>query len=71
MTKSDYRILKALENAGDLPVQSPSVLAKNIGITRQHTSTRLSVLVDRGLVERVDEGYYRITVDGSRKITEP
>lgn len=71
MSKTDYRILEALANAGDLPVQSPSVIAKNLGITRQYCSTRLSELVNRGLVEKIEDGYYRITDEGREFLNEP
>jgi Mn-dependent DtxR family transcriptional regulator len=71
MTETDYRILSGLDDAEELPVQSPAVLAKNIGKSRPYVSTRLSRLVDRGLVEKVEDGYYRITPRGRQKLTEP
>ena len=70
MNKTDYRILRGLDDADDFPIQSPAVIAKNLGITRQYASMRLKELVDRGYVEKVEDGYYRITPLGERKLTE-
>jgi len=71
MNKTDFRILRGLDDADDLAIQSPAVIAKNLGITRQYASMRLSVLVERGYVEKIEDGYYRITPTGERKLTEP
>lgn len=70
MTETDYRILSGLADAEQLPVQSPSVLAKNLGRTRPYVSERLGILADRGLVEKVEDGYYRVTDAGRAKLTE-
>ena len=69
MTRTDYRILEAMNDAEILSVQSPVIIAKNLGITRQYASMRLSELVERDLVEKVDDGYYRITESGRRELT--
>jgi len=71
MTKTDYRILDGLADANVLAIQSPAVIAKNLGISRQYASRRLGELVDRGLVEKVEGGYYRITAAGKRELTSP
>ena len=70
MSRTDYQILAALEDSGKLPAQKPSVIAFNLGLSREHVSRRLSEFVERGLVERVesDAGYYRITEAGRQKI---
>ncbi len=65
MTKSDPAILEVFEEAGiAIP---PAVAEYNLmGVSKSTISRRLPVLVDHGLLERVDEdrGYYRITDRG-------
>lgn len=65
MTKSDPAILEVFGEAGiAIP---PAVAEFNLeGISKSTISRRLPVLVDHGLLERVDEerGYYRITDRG-------
>ncbi|QCC60897.1 transcriptional regulator [Natrinema thermotolerans] len=58
---TDERILEIL-NSGLL--LSPQVIAKNIDKSRVHVNRRLSVLVDYGLVTRVERGYYEIAGPG-------
>ena len=70
MNKTDYRILRGLDDADELAIQSPAVIAKNLGISRQYASMRLSELVDRGYVEKVEDGYYRITQLGETELTK-
>lgn len=70
MTNTDYRILSALAECEPLPVQSPSVIAKNLGISQEHTNRRLLEFADRGYVEKVDRGYYRITDKGRSFISD-
>ena len=55
---TDERILEVLSLG---LVLSPKVIAKNIGKSRVQVSKRLPVLVDYGLVTRVERGYYEIT----------
>jgi predicted transcriptional regulator len=71
MSKSQYRILEALADAEILAVQTPSIIALNLDLSRQHVSRSLSELVDRGLVEKVDTGKYRITSAGRDEVTKP
>lgn len=71
MSKSQYRILEALADAEILAVQSPSLIALNLDLSRQHVSRSLVELVDRGLVEKVDTGKYRITSAGRDEVTGP
>ena len=71
MSKSQYRILEALADAEILAVQSPALIAYNLDLSRQHVSRSLRALVDRGLVEKVDTGKYRITEAGRAEVTEP
>ena len=56
---TDERILEALHSSK--MILSPSVIGKNIGRSREEVTRRLSVLVDYGLITRVDRGYYKIT----------
>ncbi len=65
MTKSDPAILELFSEAGiAIP---PGVVAFNLtGVSRSTIVRRLPVLVDHGLLEKVDEdrGYYQITERG-------
>nr|WP_277543714.1 winged-helix domain-containing protein [Halomicroarcula sp. FL173] len=60
----DDRILESLQSSG--MILSPAVIAKNIDKSREAVNRRLSVLVDHGLVMRVERGYYEITERGGR-----
>lgn len=66
MSREDYRILEALGDPDILEVQSPAVIAYNLDITRSHVSRRLSEFADRDLVEKIADGKYRITEQGTR-----
>lgn len=59
---TDDRILEALQSSG--MVLSPAVIGKNIGRSREQVTRRLSILVNYGLVTRVERGYYEITDQG-------
>jgi len=58
----DDRILELLSESG--LILSPSVVAINIDKSRDEVNRRLSKLVDEGLVDRVQRGYYEITDEG-------
>jgi ArsR family transcriptional regulator, cadmium/lead-responsive transcriptional repressor len=62
MTQADDRLLETLAESN--LILSPRVLSVNTDYSRHYLSTRLSELHDAGLVERVDEGLYRITGRG-------
>lgn len=62
MTQGDDRILETLESSGI--VLSPAVLAYNTDYTRNYVNKRLRKLRNKGLIERVDSGYYQITDRG-------
>ncbi len=62
MTQGDDRILETLESSG--MVLSPAVIAYNTDYTRNYVNKRLRILRNESLVNRVDEGYYRITDRG-------
>ncbi len=58
----DNRILEALAHTEmDL---TPTVIARDIGYDRKYVNTRLGDLAAKGLVDRVERGWYAITDDG-------
>ena len=59
MNQTDDRILELLDESG--LILSPAVIAVNLEYNRSSISRRISKLVDAGLVETINEGYYRIT----------
>ena len=59
MNQTDDRILELLDESG--LILSPAVIAVNLEYNRSWISRRISKLVDAGLVESINEGYYRIT----------
>ncbi|QSX00902.1 MarR family transcriptional regulator [Haloterrigena alkaliphila] len=62
MTQADDRVLETLADS-DL-ILSPRILSANTDYSRHYLSTRLGKLRDAGLVDRVDDGLYRITDRG-------
>ncbi len=64
----DDRILEALDQA-DMAL-TPAVIAFNINKSRSEVNRRLSTLVDKGYVQRVKRGYYRITDRGRSYINQ-
>jgi DNA-binding IclR family transcriptional regulator len=62
MTQADDRLLETLDES-DLTL-SPRVLAVNTDYSRHYVSERLSVLLEANLIEKEDEGLYRITDRG-------
>jgi len=62
MNQTDDRILELLAESG--LILSPAVMAKNLEYSRNWISRRTGKLVENGLVEQVDDGYYRITDHG-------
>lgn len=66
MTKGDYEILQALDDATICDVLNPAILGWNLDYSRSYVSSRLKELAERGWVERVDEGRYRISERGQR-----
>lgn len=59
MNQTDDRILELLDESG--LILSPAVIAVNLEYNRSWISRRISKLVNAGLVETINEGYYRIT----------
>lgn len=64
MTNTDVLILVALGSSDLIQVLSPTILAVNLGMSREHASRRLSELTDRGFVGRVEEGKYELSGKG-------
>jgi len=62
MNQTDDRILEILDESG--LILSPSVMSVNLDYSRSWISERVGKLVEGGLVEQVDDGYYRITDRG-------
>lgn len=62
MTQADDRLLETLEDTG--LILSPRVLAVNTDYSRHYVSERLALLLDADLVEKFDDGLYRITEQG-------
>lgn len=59
MTQGDDRILETLESSG--LTLSPRVIAENTDYSGNYINKRIRRLADAGLVERMDEGLYRIS----------
>ena len=69
MLPVDNAIL-SLFHATDL-VLTPSIVAYNIDYSRDEVNRRLSELEQRGFVEKVERGKYRLTVLGKQYIEGP
>lgn len=59
---ADDRILEALEDTGF--ILSGAVLAKNLGYSNNYIRNRLRALSNRGLIDKVEDGYYKINKQG-------
>jgi len=64
----DDRILETLSQSG--LTLTPAVIAYNIDKSREEVTRRLSVLVDKGFVEREKRGYYSIEPAGREYLGE-
>ena len=64
MTNTDVLILVALGSSDLIQVLSPTILAVNLGMSREHTSRRLSELAEQDYVVRVNEGKYELSANG-------
>lgn len=53
---------------GRFVIQTPNTVSANTGYSASHLSTRLQVLADHDLVEKVGHGEYRLTELGERAI---
>jgi DNA-binding IclR family transcriptional regulator len=64
MSNTDVLLLVALNSSELLPVQSPTILAYNLGMSREHASRRLATLSDHGYVTKVEDGKYSVSDQG-------
>lgn len=64
MSNTDVLLLVALDSSELLPVLSPSILAYNLGMSREHASRRLAELSDHGYVEKLEDGKYGLSERG-------
>lgn len=64
MSPTDFLILLSFEESTIFRILGPTTVADNLGLTRPHVSKRIAVMVEHGLLERVEEGKYRISSDG-------
>nr|WP_276282667.1 MarR family transcriptional regulator [Halorussus sp. DT72] len=64
MTPMDERVLELLQSAG--LVLSPSIIAYNLGSSREGVSRRLQELTNHGLVNRVERGKYELSKEGEQ-----
>ncbi|WP_053966337.1 hypothetical protein [Haloarcula rubripromontorii] len=63
LTDMDFEILEVMRFE---LILSPSIIAENIGRSREGVSNRLNSMQAGGLIEKLDRGKYRITDDGLR-----
>lgn len=66
MKSGDEKILEALDSGLML---GPTTIAKNIELSRSYVTRRLSILIEYGFVEKVEDGYYQITSMGQKWLT--
>jgi biotin operon repressor len=67
MNQTDDRILSLLDESGLL--LSPSVIAVNLEYSRNWVSSRLSRLLEAGLVEKSEPSYYSISELGQQYLS--
>lgn len=64
MSNTDVLLLVALNSSELLPVQSPSILGYNLGMSREHASRRLAELSEHGYIEKIEDGKYTLSEHG-------
>ncbi len=64
MVKKKFNSLNILKYIGDVPRQSPFLIAKHFDISPSHIRMIMVVLNDLGLVERETRGIYVLTEMG-------
>lgn len=62
MSVTDDQILETLDSSG--LVLTPSVIAKNVGFSREQVQRRLNEFLKKDFVDKVDRGYYEIAGRG-------
>jgi Mn-dependent DtxR family transcriptional regulator len=70
MSNTDVLILIALNSTDILPVQSPSILGYNLGMSREHASRRLAKLSEKGYIEKIEDGKYSLSKRGEAFLNE-
>lgn len=67
MTEKDPKILAALHREGNL---TPKAIDKYTAISAHNAHERCQVLVDRGMLEQIAHGLYRLTDEGRAFLEE-
>jgi len=70
MSNTDVLILLALDSSDLIRVLSPSIIASNLGMSREHASRRLAELAEKGYVKKLDDGKYSLNETGSSFLSE-
>lgn len=64
MTPTDLFMLISFNESNIFRIIGPTAIADNLDISRSHASKRISLLVEHGFVEQLEDGKYRITDRG-------
>jgi DNA-binding IclR family transcriptional regulator len=64
MTNTDVLILTALGASDLIGVLSPSIIAYNLGMSREHASRRLAELSETEYVTKIEDGKYELSQKG-------
>lgn len=67
MKPADDPILEYVRDAGEV---NPAVIARNIDVHRKYVGQRCRALAENGVLEKAEDGYYRITGLGERYLNE-
>lgn len=64
MSNTDVLILVALGSSDLIRVLSPTIIAYNLGMSREHVSRRLAELTEQGFVHKIEDGKYELDETG-------
>jgi len=67
MKPADDAILEYVRDAGEVP---PAVISRNVGIHSKYAGKRSRKLSEYGLLNRSEDGYYSLTLQGDRYLNE-
>jgi DNA-binding IclR family transcriptional regulator len=70
MSNTDVLILVSLDSSNLIKILSPTIIADNLGMSREHASRRLAELSDKGYVTKLEDGKYRLSKSGRSFLTE-
>lgn len=70
MSNTDVLILLALDSSDLIRVLSPSIIAFNLGMSREHASRRLAELTEKGYVHKVEDGKYSLSQTGAEFLSD-